>query len=247
MKKMLFILCLTHTLTVFCQLQKMGAKAHLFVNLGTICHTNKTISENNKIKGLPTFDVSRSLRLLYFFENHKTALSFGVTRNKFSTKFRTYSGYNRRFFNEKSRFSGSHYDKIDLNYHYFISLSKKTRLGAYIGTSYSRQQEKGMDGRGASEFGELDTNGVVVRTVRQEYEGETLVQYSLGGQVGCSLNCRFMKESLFSLTMGYHFGFMDVNRVDVQLFVDGIKVDNAAIYSKQSGISMSIGFSIPLQ
>lgn len=250
MKKILFILCfLTHALTVFCQLQKMDAKVHLFVNLGIMYHTNKTISENNRIKGLPTADTSPSLRLLYFFKNHTSAVSIGIEHNTFTNKFKLRSGYNGGGYDGKSGATngqGSYY-KISLNYNYFIQILKGASLGFYAGPSYSNQRKIGFYDADGLFFVERDANNAIKYTSEYEFKAEKLVQNSFGGQLGCTLNCRFIKKSLLSLNMGYNFGFTTINRTEVKFDVNGINVDNATVYSKQNGINTSIGFSIPLE
>lgn len=246
----LIFFCLCQYLSGFCQNQKTFTfsdyKLHVIINTGAILHTNKTVNQTNKIKGLTTFDISPSLRFLYFFSNKSNALSIGAEYNSFTNKFRTRSGYYDDYDGEfRSIVSGGFYYKITFNYNYFIRLSNKLNLGMYIGPGYFVQRKHGLYDK-HSWYSEISENNTLLYTFENRFEAKKIARETFGAQFGGSFNYIFAKKHALIFNIGYNLGFKVINQTNVDVLINNATIDNGIIYSKGNGINISLGFSFPL-
>lgn len=251
MKKqyLLFILLLLGTVGWSQELKNMALddyRFHVIINLGANYHLNKTVSNSNKILGLPTFDIAPSLRFLHYYNSKKNAISVGAELSTFTNKFKTRSGFYGDYDGEfRSFVSGSIYYRVGVYYNYFIKLSNRFDMSAYIGPCYIIQQKRGVYDY-YSWYAEVSENNTLLYTFENKFTATKVNPRTFGAQFGCSFIYNFLSKHLLQLNVGYNIGFKHINQTSVEVFVNNSRIDNGVIFSKADALNISLGISFPL-
>lgn len=217
----------------------------IMISTGGIYHTNHTQSNNGKINGLPTLDLSTSVSLFHFIKKHPSAISLGVDLNSFTNKFQTSSGVSTKFDGEtKSLVNTGYYYRVNLNINHFFQSSHRIKLGVYAGPSLIKQIHTGFyDGYERNSI----ATGSINYTSDIKFEAYKTQKNTFGGQIGTMINYYIGRKSFVTLNIDYCFGLINFNRTDVEVKTNNTLVDQGSITSNGNGFRASLGIRLPFQ
>lgn len=249
MRYLLVVICLLAAVFVTAQndnYKKMQNPLKLSMSAGTIRHKFTTTSENNKIRGVPSYDYVTELALKYYINEEKLSISTGVQLISFTNIYETNST-NLNEFDSRSRtiIGGTGYFKVFFNYHYYLKFSDRIYIGGIIGPSINFHRTFGEYDNYQSFFQETENNQII-KTVITSYSTERIKKQSYSAQFGLNFEYRFRKGSILYLSSQYNIGFDNFNKTNVLLNINGNYADKAIIYSKGSGLNILLGFSFPI-
>lgn len=219
---------------------------NLSISAGTIRHEFNTNSENNRIRGIPSYDYIIELGTKYYIKKEKVSISTGTQLISFTNIYETNST-NLNEFDARSRtiIGGTGYLKVFLNYNYYLRISDKTYIGGFIGPSINFHRTFGEYDNYQSFFQEIENN-IIIKTVTINYSTERIKKQSYSTQFGLNFEHRFKKGFILYISPQYNIGFEEFNKTNILLNVNGNNVDKAIIYSKGNGLSVLLGFSFPV-